>query len=264
MGNQKQVATVNAKEIIGKVQSSFEEVIQESGLNLNWKKESSFALQTINDNPGLQKCSSGSLMKAVYNVALTGLSLNPKLAHCYLVPRGGKAVLDISYQGLIYLMTNQLNVNRIHSDVVYKNDEFDYYTDQQGTKLHHRPNVFGDRGELLGAYAIAYLNGGNECIAVVLSESEINAIKNTSQAAGSKFSPWSTFPNEMRKKTAVRRLWKLVPKTERIEQVANAIEVDNDNFDADFKKAPQKQQATATSFDEIMDVEAEEIEQVNE
>ena len=41
------------------------------------QREISFAMQAINGSLALQKCSKESLQKAVFNIALTGLSLNP-------------------------------------------------------------------------------------------------------------------------------------------------------------------------------------------
>jgi recombination protein RecT len=251
---------MKTKELVAKVEDKFLQVVQETGSQLSWVKESGFALQCLDNNPMLQKCDQASVMKAIYNVALTGLTLNPKLAYCYLVPRGNKAVLDISYQGLIYLMTNTLNVKYLHADEIFENDEFDYYTDQTGIKLHHRPNKFGDRGKSIGAFAVAYLTDG-ECIAVVLNNNEIEAIKKTSQSANSKFSPWVTFEGEMRKKTAVKRLWKIIPKTDKVaEATLEGINIDNDNFDATFKVKQKKVYGNIfeQEFEEVEPVETEE------
>lgn len=262
--NEAQKPALNVKSLVEQVGGKFQSIIEESGLSLSWEKEKAYAIMTLSENPMLAKCTPASIQKAVYNVALTGLSLNPKLAHCYLVPRGGKAVLDISYQGLLYIMTNSLNVNRIHTDVIYQNDNFNYFINEQGTKLTHQPNLFSDRGEKIGAYAVAWLNGTNDCVAVVLNKQEIEKIKAVSQSAKSSYSPWSNFEDEMWKKTSVRRLWKMIPKTNRIEQVVDAIEVDNDNFDADFKKQAPEPKKQVVDFDDFTTVEEVEENEVQE
>lgn len=230
--------SITAKEIVYECEKKFNEIVKASGLELSFLKESGFALQAISNNPQIMKCDKASLQQAIVTIALTGLTLNPKLQYCALVPRAGKVVLDIQYQGLHFIMTNQLNAKAIHSDVVYENDEFDFLVDQTGTVLKHKPNKFIDRGERLGVYAAAYLQNG-QCIAVVLNEKEVRDIKATSQAAGSSYSPWSgaeTIENEMWKKTAIRRLWKMMPKTPRMDEVANSINVDDENFEPTFKK----------------------------
>lgn len=222
------------------LQAKFVEVVKKDKSPLLWEKEQSFAMQAIQGLPALQKCTPSSIQTAVVNVALTGLSLNPKLAYCYLVPRGGKAILDISYQGMIYLMTSKLNIKSLHTDVVHKNDYFEMETTEEGVKLTHKPDPFStDRGPVIGVYAIAYNKGGGSTVAVLNNE-EIEAIKKTSSAAGTSFSPWSskdeTIVNEMRKKTAIRRLWKLVPKTDRIDQLAESIRVQDEQHEAKFTK----------------------------
>jgi recombination protein RecT len=229
---------VTPKEIVYECEQKFNEIVKASGLELSFLKESGFALQAISNNPQIMKCDKASLQQAIVTIALTGLTLNPKLQYCALVPRAGKVVLDIQYQGLHFIMTNQLNAKAIHADVVYKNDEFDFFIDQTGTVLKHKPNKFIDRGERLGVYAAVYLQNG-QCVAVVLNEKEVKDIKATSQAAGSSYSPWSgaeTIENEMWKKTAIRRLWKMMPKTPRMDEVANSINVDDENFESVFKK----------------------------
>jgi len=248
---------MQTKELVKKVEPKFIEVIKATGSELEWVKESGFAIQCLDNNELLRNCNPASIMTAIYNVALTGLTLNPKLAYCYLVPRGGKAILDISYQGLNFMMTNQLDVKSIHADVIYGGDEFDYYTNQNGVNLHHRPNKFGDRGEAVGVYAVAYLRTG-ECVATVLNNKEIQAIKNTSKSANGKFSPWNNFEDEMKKKTAVRRLWKMIPKTDRVEEAVNTINVDDENFDASWKQVATKKK---NDFNNMFTKEEEIIEE---
>ena len=238
---QPQNAVLTPQRAIERVQDKFVSVVKESGLELNWEKEKSYALQAIHNNPFLAKQDLNSIAMAVYNVALYGLTLNPKKAYCYLVPRGGKVILDISYQGMLFIMTNQLDVSRINSEVIYANDYFSYKTTEKGQELTHEPNLFAERGEALGVYAIAYLNKGG-CVAVVLNNKEINEIKATSQASGTKHSPWNgdeTIINEMKKKTAIRRLFKIIPKTDRIEEVYNAVSFDDENNQPKWKKVEE-------------------------
>lgn len=247
----------NTVEIIKKAEGKFLSVVKESKSTLLWEQEKTFALQAISGNDALKKCSEKSIVNALVNISLTGLTLNPKKAYCYLIPRKGQAVLDISYQGMIYMMTNQLNIKSIHSEVVYTNDFFEYYTDENSVKITHKPNVFSkDRGDILGVYAIAYNNDGGSTVAV-LKEEEIQQIKSTSQAAGTSYSPWSqseTIQNEMRKKTAIRRLWKTVPKSDKINEASEGIRIFDENHDAKFK---QKESDLNNVFEEAELVDEE-------
>jgi len=57
------------------------EVVKDKMLKLiseeDYLREASFAIQSINQSEYLQKCSKESILKAVFNTATTGLSLNP-------------------------------------------------------------------------------------------------------------------------------------------------------------------------------------------
>jgi len=106
------------------------------------EREISFAMQSINSSSGLQNCTKESLQKAVYNIALTGLSLNPVLKYAYIIPRwsrdGTQAVLEPSYQGLIKLLTDTGSIVAMYANIVYEGDEFDisYGTT---TEIIHKP-----------------------------------------------------------------------------------------------------------------------------
>ena len=96
---------MSSKDLVLVAKSKFVDLVKETSSPLLWEKEMSFALQAISGNSALEKCNPNSITTTMVNVALTGLTLNPKKAYCYLIPRGGKAILDISYQGMIFLMT---------------------------------------------------------------------------------------------------------------------------------------------------------------
>ena len=57
---------------------------------VNWKKESQFAIQAMTTNDFLGKVALEnpvSVQNAIINIAAIGISLNPALKHAYLVPR---------------------------------------------------------------------------------------------------------------------------------------------------------------------------------
>ena len=72
----------------------------------------SFTLDTAVNNPA-------SLRSAILNVAAIGISLNPSLAHAYLVPRDGAICLDISYRGLVKLATDAGAIEWAKAVLVY-------------------------------------------------------------------------------------------------------------------------------------------------
>lgn len=175
-------------------------------------KEVIFAVQTVRDSNALQKCAPNSLKNAIMNIALTGASLNPTLQQAYLIPRAGKCCLDFSYRGLCKIATDSGGVYDIDATVVHEKDVFDY---EMGLEpyLKHKPSLDPDPGAPIYVYAVAILPPGNIKKFIVLNKKEIEKVKKTSQA---KSGPWVDWEEEMWRKTAVKKLYKLLPQTERM------------------------------------------------
>ncbi len=203
------------------------------------QREISFAMQIINTNTSVQKCSKESLQRAVYNIALTGLSLNPVLKYAYIIPRYSNgamvAVLEPSYQGLIKLLTDTGSITAIYSHLVYENDEFEL---SYGTTvdIKHKPK-FADRGAIIAVYAVAVLSDGYKQIETMTVE-DINAIRDKSEsykafvAQKVKSCIWEDHYGEMSKKTVIKRLFKYLPKTDKFNNVAQAIAIADEDYGA--------------------------------
>jgi len=85
----------------------------------------------------------------------------------------------------------------------------------------------------MGAYCVAKTADGDYLV-TTMSATEIEAVRQTSKAAtGSKpeYSPWSTFPMEMWKKTVIKRAAKTWPKTDvnGSDTLTHAIDVLNEH-----------------------------------
>jgi len=210
---------------------------------MNFAKEAGFALQLLQGNDYLLKAATANpvaLEYAIINLSSIGISLNPALKESYLVPRGGKICLDISYIGLIKLATDTGSIVWVQSEIVKKNDKFTY--NGVGQAPTHTADFFSDRGEMVGVYCVAKLSTG-EFLSTVMSIQEIKDIRDKSSQA-SKSGPWVTFFEEMSKKTIIKRAAKLWPKSERIQ---TAVEVLNEHEGIDFNsKTPHMDNPTNT------------------
>ena len=178
--------------------------------------------------PKLAQCTQSSLGAGVLTFAQLGLMIGVNGAG-WLIPFKNKsddleATVVIGYQGLIDLCYRSGMVESIFADVVYANDDFTY---EQGLeqKLRHVPKLDGSRGEPYCAYAIARIKDSNTPVFVVLSKDEIENVKRSSPGAKSSQSPWQgDFEGEMWKKTAIRRLAKLLPKSI---ELHNALDIES-------------------------------------
>ena len=108
------------------IRKKFQSQVKAIGLPMVYDTEKSFALQAIAENTGLQQCDPASVVKCLNNVSITGLSLNPKLGHSFLIPRRVKGVmtccLDIGYQGWIFIAHENGYVKSVKSYIVYRQE----------------------------------------------------------------------------------------------------------------------------------------------
>ena len=222
-----------------KIRDRFLEVVDEKTYN----REIIFAKQSFENNNSLQNCTTESMRNALVNIALTGASLNPVLQQAFLIPRKGKVCLDFSYRGLTKIATDSGGVLDIDATVVYENDEF-YYEMGLNPVLKHIP-VLSDQGKPTHVYAVAVLSSGIKKF-IVLNKEEIEKVKKSSIAftKGSD-TPWKgDFEAEMWRKTAVKKLYKLLPQTERM---STAVAVLNEHEGLD-KNSQEKAKEVMKRF----------------
>lgn len=180
------------------------------------------ALTTIRTNPKLMECSLPSLMGSVMQAAQLGLEPG-LIGHCYIIPYGKEATFIIGYKGMIDLARRSGQIQNIYAHAVYEKDEFDHELGLE-PKLKHKPYMDGDRGEFIGAYAVAHFKDGGYQFEY-MPKSEIEKRRQRSAAAKSSHSPWKTDYEEMAKKTVIRHMWKYLPISVEIQQQAVQDEV---------------------------------------
>jgi recombination protein RecT len=209
-----------------------------NAFKLNFQRESLFALQLLKNNTYLMDTAGEnqfSLQSAIINLAAIGISLNPASKLAYLVPRKKAICLDISAIGLLKLATDSGSVRWAQAEIVRKNDRFEYTG--VSTLPIHEMEPFSNRGEIIGVYTVAKTNDGDFLVSV-MSKQECHDIRDRSEAWKSyaqgktKSCPWASDEGEMMKKTVIKRASKLWPKSERLDQ---AVDVINMHEGIDFK-----------------------------
>jgi len=167
------------------------------------------ALTEVRKNPKLTSCTLESFASSVLTASQMGLELGGAFGQGYLIPYGKECQLILGYRGMIELAHRSGKIKNLHADVVYSNDFFDF---EYGSDpfLKHKPNIHKDKGDITHFYACASIVGGGFQY-VVLSKPEVDKIKQSSHI-------WNNHYNEMGKKTAIRRLFKLLPVSAEIVQ----------------------------------------------
>ena len=228
---------VSINDEIMRVEEAFEKL---NGYGLDFKSECLFARQLILKNDYTMKAVQAdppALRAAILNLSAIGISLNPALAHAYLVPRSPKKgmppaiCLDISYKGLVKLATDAGSIEWAKAVLVYEGDDFKWRGPAEAP-LHEVEDVFAaDRIDasdplknMRGGYCLAKLTGGGFMVDV-MSAGEIIEVKLSSKAQNG---PWQgKWAGEMAKKTLVKRASKSWPQSSGRDRLDTAINVLN-------------------------------------
>lgn len=188
-------------------------------------------------NPALMNYDVRLIFREVSKAAGLGLMLDPLLGEGYIIEsynyktKSKEPQLRVGYRGFIKLARQSGDVTQIYAHEVCQNDfiQADLGADKA---LIHRPDIFGDRGPIVGYYAVVkFKDGGFDF--EPMSVDQIHGIRDRSDAWKAfkegiiRSTPWSTDESEMAKKTTIRRLQKRIPQSPelteafRIEQEAD-------------------------------------------
>ncbi|MFA5346549.1 MAG: recombinase RecT [Methanoregula sp.] len=225
-----------------KIKARFLEVMSEQ----DYFREVILAKQIVSGSDKLQKCSLESIKNAIVNIALIGATLNPSQQEAFLVPRGGKAILDISYRGLIGIACGgKSSIKSMAAQVVYEWDFFEY---EQGStpyvkyKMNLAPPVDMDKiakdpktiwDHVVCAFSTATLLDGSVDF-VILPKYKLWKIFQSSEGKDNTKMPWQTWPEEQIRKTVIKYHSKTLPKQGN-ERLANAVKILNEQETASLK-----------------------------
>lgn len=221
------------------------------------------ALNAVMRQPELLNCTQESLFRALLDLSSYGLEPDGRRAH--LIPfkdnknctcghamdrhKGQDCVecdcrsrrsrtdvqLIIDYKGLAELVRRSGDVSYIHADVVYDQDTFSF---AYGSDAHlkHVPNLDATEKKLRCAYSYVKLRDGSEDF-IVLSLADLKKIRASSKIPDGP--AWTSWPDEMNKKSAFRRHSKWLPLSPEVHDVIAADEAREFDQDSAFAGSDQ-------------------------
>lgn len=201
----------------------------------------------IEQAPKLQDCSTASICSAVMKAAQLNLFIDGQ--ECSIVPFKGSAVLMTGYKGILKLVRNSGELSSINAYVVYEKDMFDFFVDEKGEHIHHKPVFSSDRGKPIHTYCIARTKGNPDPYIELMTEEEIDKCKKSSSAVKGGFdTPWNgPFADEMRKKTVIRRISKRLPMSTDMQIAISSDDALFTQQDDDKEEQEQKEVKTQSS-----------------
>lgn len=176
----------------------------------------------VQNNPGILDCDRNTLFSACQKAAQDGLVLDGREAA--LVKFGSSAQYMPMVAGVLKKLRNSGQLSTITAQTVHKNDSFKYNPAMDDIP-NHTPDWFGDRGPMIGVYAVARMKDGGTIVEVMNME-QINKVRAVSRSKNG--GPWNDWFEEMARKTVLRRIAKMLPSSADIDQI---FEHDNENYD---------------------------------
>lgn len=149
--------------------------------------------------------------------------------------------------GILKKIRNSGELSSVTSQIIFEKDKFRYWVDDTGEHLEHEPLLFGDRGKILGVYAIAKTKDGSVYIEPMTRE-QVEQVRKSSKAANG--GPWVDWWDEMARKTAVRRLAKRLPMSTDVEETFK-----HDDETYDLKPQQSKADELNTTFGVLPEIE---------
>jgi recombination protein RecT len=163
-------------------------------------------LTVVQLQPGLLSADRKSLLAACLNCAKDGLV--PDGREAALVLYGNRVQYLPMFTGIQKRIRNSGDVASIEAHVIHENDTFVIRRGLDST-IEHLPLFPGDRGKIIGAYAIAKFKDGSDPVFEVMDLDAIERVRKVSKSGGS--GPWVQWYEEMARKTVFRRLAKWLP-----------------------------------------------------
>jgi recombination protein RecT len=190
------------------------------------------AVTAASKNPKLLDCDKQSFLIAIMDAAQMGLEPDGPMKHGNLIPFGNKVVFMPQYFGLLQILYDTNRLKHVMCDVVREGDTFQYESGfGENIQLRHI-RAAGPEQPATFVYAGVEMKDGTRFLSVMTAEEVEQVRKNYSKESNSK--AWTKSWGEMAKKTVIKRLYKMLPKTKAL---TKAIDIDNEyNFDLDKER----------------------------
>jgi recombination protein RecT len=164
----------------------------------------------------LRECTRESIYMSLLACAVSGLEPGALKGEAFLVPFAGKAQFMAGWKGLVKQARRSNEVVSLHPQVVYDLDTFDLDLGS-GLPPVHKPLLRGQRGDIIGAYAVAKLVGSRASTVSYevewMDKVDLDAVRKVGNRgnADKESDAWKLWEDQMWRKAPIRRLAKRLP-----------------------------------------------------
>jgi len=221
----------------------------------------------ISNNQDILQCDRGTIYAACQKAAQDGLILdNREAALVKFNTKDGKVCQYMPMVGgLLKKLRNSGQLSTIRAETVHENDVFSFNPAMEEIP-NHKPDWFekdGPRGDMIGVYAVAKMKDGG-VIVEIMNKTDLDKVRKVSRSGnddkGNPKGIWKQWPEEMAKKSVLRRIAKYLPSSADIDQM---FDHDNENYDLTGEDLtppmPAKKKGQTRAADKIIEGDCTEI-----
>ncbi|EDO7126560.1 hypothetical protein GJN85_06330 [Campylobacter coli] len=222
-------------------------------INERFNSKDNVVMKVLRDNQ------TASFLK-VKNLSEAGLSILNN--DYYIVPMGNNVNIEPSYMGLVKVATNEALKRGfeiiVKSDTVSNSDEVKIITENEIDNLSISKNPLDN--SIKGAYAlISIVKNGNLLYrkAEFLNKEQLDTIKSKTFSKGGVY---KEFPEEMARKSAIRRAIKHINYFIKSDVLDGVISIDNENYNfsnSNLKAIDDKKEQINNSLKELQELKAQ-------
>lgn len=222
----------------------------------------------IQNNPEILACDRSTIYSACQNAARDGLILDGREAALvkYNSKKGAVCQYMPMVAGILKKLRNSKQLSSITAQIVREKDSFSFNPAMDDVP-NHKPDWFGDRGKMIGVYAVARMKDG-ATVTEIMNITEIESVRICSMGGNDRETNkpkgiWLKWYGEMARKTVLRRIAKFLPSSADIEEVQQIFEHDNENFQMDVDENPveiKKPKSGKTRAAQVIEAEFEDVE----
>jgi recombination protein RecT len=203
-------------------------------------------MTAVSRTPKLLECDQHSFFGSLLLAAQLGLEPNGVDQKCFMIPYEKKngqpeCQFQLGYRGLLELSRRSGEISSIHAEVAYEKDDLEIVLGMDPSIIH-KPFLKGERGVPVLVYSVVQLkDGGKDFIWMPWTEVEKIKSGQTGRLKDWQLanSPWTTYPEEMAKKTCLKRHCKTLPLSAEIQNIVSSDESIKKDFNEDMTE-PQE------------------------
>ncbi len=203
--------------------------------------------QALFGNPELANCDPLSVQLAILRCARLGIAPLGQVDGGWLIPRKGKAVFQISYDGLLGVVSATLGLIDVRTEIVCTGDEFSYEPSSE-KPITHKVQTDGERGSMLGVWAQVRVAAEGSQVGVYATYLSKADVERRRRIGFANSPAWKNHYEAMARKTALHQVFKYMPKG--LNRNKSAAISDDDHLEATAESAPPSDEWTDIDSDE--------------